>query len=81
MPDPEDHPACWIKAEMDRVGAHAHWWKENRAFKMYTLGSALKRYTIKRDLSKPKALYFSCWQAVAFRLALAQQEASSLGDT
>ena len=74
MPNPVDYPDQWIKAEMERVGSHPCWWKEIRALKKYTLDSALKRYTIESDLSKPEALYFSQWQAVTFRLPLAQQE-------
>ena len=81
MPDTVNHPNQWIKAEMDRVGNHPHWWKEIRDLKRYTLESALKRYTIDRNLSEPEALYFSWWQAVALRLPLAQQEASGQWDS
>ena len=81
MPDTVDHPDQWIKAEMDRVGHHPCWWKEIRAIKKYTLESAPKKYTMESDLSKPKALYFSQWQAVAFRLPLAQQEVSRWWDS
>ena len=70
MPDPVDQSNQWSKAEMDRVGYHPCWWKEIRTLKRYTLESALKKYTIERDLSEPEALYFSWWQAVAFRLPL-----------
>ena len=75
LADPVDHPNQWIKAELDRVGSHHHWWKEIRALKRYTLQSAIKRYTIERDGSESGALYFSQWQAAAFQLPLAQQEA------
>ena len=72
MPDPVDYPDQWIKAELDRIGAQSYWWKETRA---------LKRFTIKRDLSKLKAFYFLWWQVAAFRLPLAQQEVSGWWDS
>ena len=72
IPDPVNLPCWWIKAEMDRVGAHPHWWKEISAFKKYTLEGTLKRYTVGEDLKEPKAFYFSQWQDAAFRLPLLQ---------
>ena len=48
---------------------------------MYTLESALKRYTIRAGLSEPEALYLPQWQAVAFRLPLCQQEALDWWDS
>ena len=71
MPDLVDHLNQWIKTKMDRLGRHPHWWKEIWAIQKYTLG----RYTMGDDLSKPKALYLSQWQDVAFRLPLTQHVA------
>ena len=65
---------------MDRVGAHPCWWKEIRAIRKLDIESSLKRYIVMEDLNEPKALDFSHWQAAAFRLPLAQQEASSWWD-
>ena len=65
---------------MNRVGTHPHWWKEIRAIMKFTMESALMKYTVKEDLNKPEVLYFSCLQAVTFRLPLAQQETSGRCD-
>ena len=79
MPDPVDHPDQWIKVEMDRIESHPHWWKEIRTLKIHPRECLQKLHH--SDLSKPKALYFSWGQAVAFRLPLAQQEASGWWDS
>ena len=73
MPDPVNHPNWWILAEMDRGRVHPHWWKEIRASKRITMRSM----TLRKCLNTPEALHYAQWQVVAFRLPLAQQEASS----
>ena len=67
MPDPVDHPNALIWTQRDRKGDHPQWWKEIRA---------LCQSCVTSTLSKPEALYPSQWQAVAFRLPLAQDMAS-----
>ena len=39
IPDPVNHPSQWILAQMDKVRAHPHWWKEIRARKKFTWGA------------------------------------------
>ena len=51
---------------------HPHWWKELKASWKVSMGIHL----IREGLSNSEALQQTCWQVAAFRLPLAQHEAS-----
>ena len=74
-PDPTSLPHRWIHVEMMKI-THCPWWKELKASRRMTVGS----HIISEGLTKPEALHWTHWQAVAFWLPLAQQEASGWWD-
>ena len=74
-PDPVSSPCRWIHAKMIKI-THCPWWKELKASSRMVMHSDI----ISEDLMKPQALHWACWQAAAFWLPLAQQEASGWWD-
>ena len=67
MPNPVDQADDWIWVQMSQEGRHPHWWKQLRALYWGCLVG---------NLSEIHALQFAQWQAAAFRITLAQAEAS-----
>ena len=65
MPDLFYCPNQWVKAEMDRLGRHSHWWKEIWAIQKYTLG----RYAMWDDQCT--------WGLVLFSVAGCRLQAAS----
>ena len=68
MPDPVDCADNWIQVQMSWEAWHPHWWRELKA---------LYRSWLANNLSDTHALQFNGWQAAAFRLPLAKEEASA----
>ena len=61
-----DHADDWIQVQMIREPQHLHWWKELKALYRGSVG----------DLSNAQAPQLAQWQAAAFQLPVAQEEAS-----
>ena len=70
-PDPVSHPCRWNHAEMLKI-PHIPWWKTLMPSGKRTMFS----YVLCKSLNKLEALHLAHWQAVAFWLPQAQQEAA-----
>ena len=71
-PDPVNHLCQWVLGEMNRIRGHPHWWKEIRASGRISMGE----HIVRECYIDAKALHYAQWQAVEFKLPLAQHKAS-----
>ena len=76
-PDPVRYPCHWITKEISQPrNPHPHWWKEIKASGMLNVGACI----VHKEYDDYSAQHYTLWQVAAFRLPLAQQEASSWWD-
>ena len=76
-PDLVRYPHNWVKEEMSQSNnPHTHWLEEMRASGKLNIGT----HAVHEGYDNYSAQHYALWQVAAFRLPLAQQEASGWWD-
>ena len=74
--DPVNLLHQWVLVELNRIRSHPHWWKKIRCGGRISMGECILR----EFFANAEALHYAQWQAAAFRVPLAQHEASGWWD-
>ena len=76
-PNPVRYPCWWITNELSQSSnPHPHWWREIKASRKLSVGA----HIVQKGYGEYSTQHYALWQAAAFRLPLAQQEASGWWD-